>query len=188
MYVPNFKLFTICFVAAVVVCCQQKNTKKSDTNVRAVTGEQIETITLLGDTLYTPPIIAGKSKDNFETALRDYEKYPDSTEALIWYGRRTAYLGHFQKSILIYSDGIQKFPTDPRLYRHRGHRYISTRQYDKAIADFEKASELVKNQPDQTEPDGLPNARNIPISTLKGNIWYHLGLAYYLKGDWENRT
>ena len=35
------------------------------------------------------------------------------------------------------------------------------------------------------EPDGQPNARNIPTGTLKTNIYYHLGLAHYLKGDFE---
>jgi hypothetical protein len=35
------------------------------------------------------------------------------------------------------------------------------------------------------EPDGLPNARGIPTSTLHSNIRYHLGLAHYLKGDFE---
>ena len=29
----------------------------------------------------------------------------------------------------------------------------------------------------------IPNEKNIPTSTLQSNIWYHLGLAYYLKGD-----
>ena len=32
----------------------------------------------------------------------------------------------------------------------------------------------------------MPNSRNIPVSTGHGNIWYHLGLAYYLKHDFEN--
>lgn len=31
----------------------------------------------------------------------------------------------------------------------------------------------------------MPNAQNIPVSTLHGNIWYHLGLAYYLEHDYE---
>ena len=35
------------------------------------------------------------------------------------------------------------------------------------------------------EPDGQPNARNIPTSTLNSNIYYHLGLAQYLKGEFE---
>ena len=34
-------------------------------------------------------------------------------------------------------------------------------------------------------PDGMPNAKNIPTSTLQSNIWYHLGLAYYLKKDFK---
>ena len=38
----------------------------------------------------------------------------------------------------------------------------------------------------ETEPDGAPNALNIPVSSLHGNIWYHLGLAYYLQQDWDN--
>ena len=81
---------------------------------------------------------------------------------------------------------ITYFANDARFYRHRGHRYISTRQYDNAISDFEKAVQLIDQKKDQIEPDGLPNAKNIPLSTLHGNIWYHLGLAYYLKNDMNN--
>ena len=40
--------------------------------------------------------------------------------------------------------------------------------------------------PDETEPDGLPNELGIPISSLHTNVWYHLGLAYYLVQDWAN--
>ena len=40
--------------------------------------------------------------------------------------------------------------------------------------------------PDQVEPAGAPAAPNAPPSTSHFNIWYHLGLAYYLKGDFEN--
>ena len=35
------------------------------------------------------------------------------------------------------------------------------------------------------EPDGQPNARNIPTSTLNTNVYYHLGLSYYLKGEFD---
>ena len=170
----------------IILSCQEKTKDRGALTTLGTATETIETITILGDTLRTPQIKKGKAKDNFEAALRVYENYPDSAETVIWYGRRTAYLGHFQKAIAIYSEGIQKFPKDARMYRHRGHRYISTRQYDKAIADFKQAANLVEGEPDQIEPDGLPNSRNIPISTLKGNIWYHLGLAYYLKGDLKN--
>ncbi len=69
------------------------------------------------------------------------------------------------------------------MYRHRGHRYITLREFDKAIADFNKAVELIEGTDDIVEPDGAPNAAGIPTSTLHTNIWYHLGLAHYLKGD-----
>jgi tetratricopeptide (TPR) repeat protein len=72
------------------------------------------------------------------------------------------------------------------MYRHRGHRYITVREFDRAVADLEDAALLITGKPDQVEPDGLPNARNIPTSTLQSNIWYHLGLGYYLQGDLEN--
>ncbi|MCE2614226.1 hypothetical protein LVD13_14725 [Flavobacteriaceae bacterium D16] len=127
-----------------------------------------------------------KLLQQFEEAKTAYEKEPDNPDLLIWYGRRKAYLGHYQEAIDIYTEGIKKFPEDARIYRHRGHRYISIREFDKAINDLSKASELIEGKPNEIEPDGMPNAQNIPVSTLHGNIWYHLGLAYYLKQDFEN--
>ena len=146
----------------------------------------IETVTLLGDTLMSPEIKEGKSLDQFKLAQNNYFRDQENPEMLIWYGRRVAYLGYFKEAIKIYTLGIEKFPYDARFYRHRGHRYISTRQYDNAINDFKKALELIDGKEDQIEPDGLPNSKNIPLSTLHGNIWYHLGLAYYLKNDMNN--
>ena len=146
----------------------------------------IETVTLLGDTLMSPEIKEGKSLDQFKLAQNNYFRDQENPEMLIWYGRRVAYLGYFKEAIKIYTLGIEKFPYDARFYRHRGHRYISTRQYDNAINDFKKALELIDGKEDQIEPDGLPNSKNIPLSTLHGNIWYHLGLVYYLKNDMNN--
>jgi tetratricopeptide (TPR) repeat protein len=111
------------------------------------------------------------------------EAHPNDAEKIIWFGRRTAYLGNYKHSIGIFAGGLAKFPNDARFYRHRGHRYITLRCFDEAIKDFETAAKLVKGKPDEIEPDGLPNARNIPTSTLQSNIFYHLGLAYYLKGN-----
>lgn len=119
-------------------------------------------------------------------ARSDYESNPDNAENIIWYGRRTAYVGDYRGAIEIFSTGIEKFPGDARMYRHRGHRYISIREFDRAIADLERAATLIEGTENEIEPDGLPNAMNIPVSSLHGNIWYHLGLAYYLKQDWPN--
>lgn len=124
-----------------------------------------------------------KLEADIETAFSNYIKDSSNADALIWYGRRVAYRGKYDEAIAIYTKGIQQHPTDARMYRHRGHRYLTTRCADKAIADFTKATELIKGKPDEIEPDGMPNAQNTPTSTLQSNIWYHLGLAYYLKGD-----
>ena len=110
---------------------------------------------------------------------------PDSADALIWVGRRQAYLARYDDAIATFTRGIARFPDDARFYRHRGHRYITTRQFQKAIDDFNKAVALTRGKPDEVEPDGQPNARNIPTSTLQTNIWYHLGLAHYLTGNFE---
>lgn len=134
------------------------------------------------------PALSAETHSEFEKKLSDaraaYEK-EKSADNIIWVGRRTAYLGRYKDAIRIFGDGIKQFPRDARLYRHRGHRFITLRCLDAAVADFEQAAKLIKGRPDEIEPDGLPNARNIPTSTLQSNIWYHLGLAYYLKGDFQ---
>ena len=120
---------------------------------------------------------------NLAKARADYDRDPSSADAAIWLGRRLAYLGRFPEAIDVFTQGIAKHPAEPRLYRHRGHRYITTRRFDLATADLKKASQLISGKKDEVEPDGAPNNAGIPRSTLQSNIWYHLGLAQYLAGD-----
>ena len=119
-------------------------------------------------------------------AIENHQTNPNNADNLVWLGRRTAYIGNYKEAIKIFTEGAEKFPKDARFYRHRGHRFITIRCFDDAIKDFETAAKLVKGKADEIEPDGLPNARNIPTSTLQSNIFYHLGLAYYVKGDFAN--
>lgn len=121
---------------------------------------------------------------NLEIAARNYAAEP-TADNLIWYARRKGYLGKYKDAIESLTIGIEKFPNDARMYRHRGHRFITIRCFDDAIRDLEQAAKLIRGKPDEVEPDGLPNAKNITTSTLQSNIWYHLGLAYYLKGDFK---
>lgn len=122
---------------------------------------------------------------NLVTALADLEASPEDADALIWAGRRYGYLAHYRTAIDLFTSGAELFPDDARFLRHRGHRYLSVRELDRAVEDFRQAAGLIQGQADEVEPDGLPNARGIPTSTLQFNIWYHLGLAHYLKGDFE---
>jgi tetratricopeptide (TPR) repeat protein len=139
------------------------------------------------DKPYPAPSLSDSVKKVFSANLRSAEKRykADSIneEHIIWYGRRLAYLGKYKEAIEIYTKGIIINPGNARFYRHRGHRYITLRCYEYAIADLKKAVELTRDQVDEIEADGIPNEKNIPTSTLQTNIYYHLGLAYYLKGD-----
>jgi tetratricopeptide (TPR) repeat protein len=145
-------------------------------------------VTLLGDTRPPPPVpeeTRSRLLAQLTTARDQWEQRPNDPDALIWVGRRTAYLGNYHQAIEIFTEGIDRWPDDVRFYRHRGHRRITLRQFDEAVADFERAVQLIAGTPDSSEPDGQPNARDIPTSTLHFNIWYHLGLARYLRGDLE---
>jgi tetratricopeptide (TPR) repeat protein len=147
-----------------------------------------EATSLLGAPLYAPELpleTRQRLEDNLTRAYADYERDPENADAIIWLGRRVAYLGRYRDAIDIFSEGVRKHPNDPRMYRHRGHRFITVREFDLAVRDLEAAARLLRARPDEVEPDGVPNARNLPRSTLHGNVWYHLGLAYYLRGDFN---
>lgn len=64
-----------------------------------------------------------------------------------------------------YSCAIMKDPFKGIYYRHRGHRFISCFRFEDACADFVLASRLIPENWD---------------------VWYHLGLSYFLLGDYEN--
>jgi tetratricopeptide (TPR) repeat protein len=119
-----------------------------------------------------------KLEANLAQAQADLAARPNDADAIIWAGRRLAYLWRYRDAIAMFSKGIALHPNDPRMYRHRGHRYITVREFDRAIADFDKAVALIKGRPDEIEPDGQPNAAGKPRSTLQFNIWYHLALAH----------
>jgi tetratricopeptide (TPR) repeat protein len=151
-------------------------------------GGKPEATSLLGKPLHPAPIAPETRKileENLAKAEVVYGRNPDDADATIWMGRRVAYLGRYREAIDHFSDGVEKYPDDARMYRHRGHRYITVREFPKAIADLATAAKLIEGKPDQIEPDGQPNARNTPTSTLNTNIYYHLGLVRYLSGDFE---
>jgi len=147
----------------------------------------VEAISFLGDTLRAIPLDGATRvayDERLAEAVRAVAADPGDPDALLWLGRRTAYLGRYREAIAIFTRGIRQFPGDARFLRHRGHREITVRELDAAVRDLAAAASLTAGQPDQVEPDGIPNARGVPTSSLQSNIWYHLGLARYLRGDW----
>ena len=158
-----------------------------DTDVKTTEPRTNQATSLLGEALTIPK----RSEEAMARLNADLEKAQSNFDAdpsemnTIWLGRRYAYLSDYQQAISVFTNGIKAFPESYKLYRHRGHRYISIREFDKAIADYEKAYELMPKDKLETEPDGAPNKLNIPLSNTQFNILYHYGLAHYLKGDFE---
>jgi tetratricopeptide (TPR) repeat protein len=87
---------------------------------------------------------------------------PDNIELLVELGLTYGSLKQYRQAIETYSRGLEQKPDWAPLYRHRGHRYITVREFAKAQADLEKASQL--------DPKSF-------------DISYHLALTYYLTQD-----
>src|SRR5438094_8797355 len=68
----------------------------------------------------------------------------------------------YREAIQTVTRGLAVAPTDAMLYRWRGHRYLSVREFDRALDDLTRGSRL--------------------DSTNYG-IWYHLGIVRYARGD-----
>jgi hypothetical protein len=58
--------------------------------------------------------------------------------------------------------------------------------FDYSILDSEKAVDMMLEKPDFVEPSGLAGAEKTTEYTFYTNVYYHLGLAYMLKGDLLN--
>ena len=140
----NLNYINLIFIFQVLISCNINQNKNND----YLPSQTTETITLLGDTLISHKLKEGKTLNQYKSAQKSYFKNLNDPESLIWYGRRTAYLGYYHEAINLFTKGIEKHPNDARFYRHRGHRYISTRQYEKAIQDFQKAIELIDGKVD----------------------------------------
>lgn len=89
---------------------------------------------------------------------------PGDVELILAAGLARDKVWRYQESIEVYTRGMKAAPQDFRFPRYRGHRYISTRQFGKAVEDLEHARKLAPNSYD---------------------VSYHLALAYYLRGQFE---
>src|SRR3989440_2151376 len=87
---------------------------------------------------------------------------PRSVERIIQLGIAQSGARQFREAIQTFTRGLTIVPTDAMLYRWRGHRYLSVREFDRALDDLTRGSRL--------------------DSTNYG-IWYHLGIVRYARGD-----
>lgn len=89
---------------------------------------------------------------------------PTNVQKLIALGVAQSGARQFREAIQTFTRGLALAPNDPMLYRWRGHRYLSVREFDRAMADLTHGYQL--------------------DSTNYG-ILYHLGIVRFVRGDFN---
>ncbi len=87
---------------------------------------------------------------------------PRNVERFIQLGVAQSGARQFREAIATFTRGLAVAPDNAMLLRWRGHRYLSVREFDKAMTDLVRGSRL--------------------DSTNYG-IWYHLGIVRFVRGD-----
>lgn len=117
-----------------------------------------EVVSPLGPWFYPRPDTKGAVAE----AERKLGADPKNVELIIALGRAQVGVLRLHEAIATFTRAVELAPQTWRPYRLRGHRYISSRQFDRGAADLTRASEL---------------------SAKEWDVWYHLGLAHYLRRD-----
>ena len=110
---------------------------------------------------------------------------PEREDSWIWLGRRLGYLARNGEAAEVFTEGLERFPDSYKLLRFRGRHLARNREFDRAIADYRRAAELVENIPDSYEPDGIINSRHQYLGSYRSNIHYYLGQTSWAVGDYE---
>jgi len=87
---------------------------------------------------------------------------PRNVDLVIALGIAQSGARQFREAIETFTRGLAIAPNHPLLYRWRGHRYLSVREFDRALSDLTRGNRL--------------------DSTNYG-IWYHLGIVRYARGE-----
>lgn len=97
-------------------------------------------------------------------AMDSLAKDPNNVLKIIALGVAQSGARQFREAIETFTKGLAIAPNDPRLYRWRGHRYLSVREWDRSLADLQKGYGL--------------------DSTNYG-ILYHLGIVRFARGEFD---
>src|SRR5687767_386019 len=87
---------------------------------------------------------------------------PRNVQLIIALGVAQSGARQMREAIETFTRGLAVEPNNALLYRWRGHRYLSVREFDKALADLNRGARL--------------------DSTIYG-IWYHLGIVKFARSD-----
>lgn len=155
------------------------------------TAQQSESTTrplsLIGTPLREPDWSAAtkaRLEKDLEIAKAVMAVAPEREDSYIWLGRRLGYLARYSDAIDVFTEGLQQFPDSYKLLRFRGRHLARHREFDRAIADYRRAAQLVENVQDSYEPDGIINARHQYLGSYRANIHYYLGQTSWAIGEY----
>ena len=94
-----------------------------------------------------------------ESAL---QREPRNPERILQLERAQAGVRQYREAIATLTKGIAANPANAMLYVDRGHRYISVREFGRALADLQRAAALDSSLYD---------------------AWFHLGVVRFVQGD-----
>ncbi len=143
--------------------------------------------TLAGRPLREPgwqPVTRARLEKDLDIAKAVYAVAPEREDSWIWLGRRYGYLGQFDDAIAVFTIALERFPDSYKLHRFRGRHRARNRDFVGAIADYRTGLEKMQGIADSFEPDGIPNARRLTISTYRSNLHYYLGQTSFATGDY----
>jgi len=89
---------------------------------------------------------------------------PRNVQKLIDVGVAQSGVLQFREAIATFTRGMAIEPANPMLYRWRGHRYLSVRELDRAMADL---------------------TRGYALDSLNYGVLYHLGIVRFARGDFN---
>ncbi len=169
------KITTILFLSLLISCTSKKTETESVSQA-----PEPEAISFSGKPLYAKQADSTSiaKSDSLIAAVRSKSELTE--DDFITLGRSKVGISQFRKAVEIYSEGLAKYPNSYKLLRYRGHRYINLRQLENAIPDLLKAEELIRPEPEVYEYD----ATGKQGATYQHQIWYHIGLYHFLKGDY----
>lgn len=152
------------------------------------TAEETVTETLIGTPVSEPewrPATRARLEKDLEIARAVMTVAPEREDSYIWLGRRLGYLTRNGEAIDVFTQGLERFPDSYKLLRFRGRHLARNRQFERAIADYRRAAELVEDIQDSYEPDGIINARHQYLGSYRSNIHYYLGQTSWALGDYQ---
>lgn len=97
-------------------------------------------------------------------ALDSLARDSSNVQKIIALGVAQSGARQFREAIQTFSRGLAIAPNDPMLYRWRGHRHLSVREWDRALADLQKGYSL---------------------DSANYGILYHLGIVRFARGEFN---